>query len=243
MKLQPKSKKIYENCAVHHPNGDIMFRCNRKRAMWYLERGLAEVLSEEPLVIQLSFEPRGYGSMFVDSGPRMNVCHVCGIEHELTLHHVVPMCFKRHADVKDKEHTHFECIPLCVECHSNYEKKADELKELLINEYSKNVDRYIRLKLHVRKYNDTLTLHSDSMPENRIAEIKESIARAQDELNTLKINNKFEDSLNYTMVYKNVVDIVGYENLVTMWREHFFNCMNPQHLPEWWDINMPITKK
>ena len=50
-------KSVYENCKMLAPDGICLSNCDRKKALWYVERELAHVISEEPLVIKLKFEP------------------------------------------------------------------------------------------------------------------------------------------------------------------------------------------
>ena len=57
-----KDRKIYGNCQVLSPGGILMFRCDEKKAKWYLNRNLGEILSESPLIVKLKFEPRGLGN-------------------------------------------------------------------------------------------------------------------------------------------------------------------------------------
>jgi hypothetical protein len=39
----------------------VLCTCGAKKVTWYLRRGLARVVSENPTTIQLNFEPRGRG--------------------------------------------------------------------------------------------------------------------------------------------------------------------------------------
>lgn len=41
------------------PDGGLLCTCSEKKVQWYLERELAELVSEEPLSARLKFEPRG----------------------------------------------------------------------------------------------------------------------------------------------------------------------------------------
>ena len=52
-----KDRKIYGNCQVLSPEGHLMFRCESKKANWYLKRDLADIITDEPLVIKLKFQP------------------------------------------------------------------------------------------------------------------------------------------------------------------------------------------
>ena len=43
------------------PDGELLSNCDKKKAQWYVERGLADKINDEPLTIQLRFEPNGRG--------------------------------------------------------------------------------------------------------------------------------------------------------------------------------------
>lgn len=54
-------KPVYENCRILAPDGEILCKCDRKKVEWYLSKNLATKLEDDPLVIQLNFEPNGRG--------------------------------------------------------------------------------------------------------------------------------------------------------------------------------------
>ena len=84
-----KDKKIYGNCQVLSPEGILMFRCDQKKANWYLNRDLADPINNDPLVIKLKFEPKGLGNHAKPFGltEMVNKCVNCGSEEFLTKHH------------------------------------------------------------------------------------------------------------------------------------------------------------
>jgi len=49
----------YENCRILSPEGVGLATCGLKKVRWYLERDLAELVSEDPAVIRLKFTPKG----------------------------------------------------------------------------------------------------------------------------------------------------------------------------------------
>ena len=76
------SNLIYGNCCVLSPEGILMFRCNTKKVNWYLNRGLASIVSDDPLTIKLNFTPNGLGNHNKGYGlsKMHNKCVNCGIE-------------------------------------------------------------------------------------------------------------------------------------------------------------------
>lgn len=45
-----KDRKIYGNCQVLSPEGHLMFRCESKKANWYLKRDLAQIVNLDPIL-------------------------------------------------------------------------------------------------------------------------------------------------------------------------------------------------
>ena len=41
------------------PDGELLSNTDTRKAMWYVERGLAKITKENPLEITLTFEPSG----------------------------------------------------------------------------------------------------------------------------------------------------------------------------------------
>jgi len=123
-------RKIYGNCKVLSPENILMFRCDFKKANWYLSRNLGEVVEEEPLTIRLKFEPKGLGNHNKEWGlsEMSNKCVVCGDKEFLTKHHVVPHSYRRFFPIEIKSHNFHDVLSVCVGCHADYELMADDLK-------------------------------------------------------------------------------------------------------------------
>ena len=50
-------KVVYENCRMLAPDGGCLSNTDRKKAEWYVNKQLAEVVNLEPYTIKLNFEP------------------------------------------------------------------------------------------------------------------------------------------------------------------------------------------
>jgi hypothetical protein len=51
---------VYENCKILGPDGAHLCNSNNKKAMWYVHKGLGEVVhtsDDTNLVVKLNFEP------------------------------------------------------------------------------------------------------------------------------------------------------------------------------------------
>ena len=93
---------VYENCKMIAPDGELLSNCDTKKVHWYVEKGLGEIICEDPLTIKLNFEPNGrtnrelnelYDDDFYAS-KRANVCVVCGAEKDYSRFHVVPALYR-----------------------------------------------------------------------------------------------------------------------------------------------------
>jgi len=111
-----------------------------KRANWYVQRkGLAEDVQDEETkklfpsfrrIIRLKFKAK----MEDRTDPfylevKETQCVVCGGRENLSLHHVVPSCVRKHFPEEHKKHSHSWCVLLCSHHHHLADKLALELHE------------------------------------------------------------------------------------------------------------------
>lgn len=246
----PKDRKIYGNCQVISPNGFLMFRCDQKKANWYLNRNLAEVIQESPLTIKLNFTPRGLGNHNKPFGLSTmdNRCVNCGTEDFLTRHHVVPICYRKHFPLNMKSHNFHDVLSMCMDCHEKYERKADELKKELGDKYDAPINGVFtdnRNLLKAIKNCNTILRGTDGIPIERVNEIKSQIKDflgkdfTQNDL--IEISNKKQIILEKThgqIVIEKVGDI---QSFIKIWRKHFISHNECKYLPENWDINNVIV--
>nr|KAF6499965.1 exonuclease 3'-5' domain containing 2 [Molossus molossus] len=75
-----RKSPLYDNCFLHAPDGQPLCTCDRRKAQWYLDKGIGELVSEEPFVVKLQFEPAGRpespGDYYLMV--KENLCVVCG---------------------------------------------------------------------------------------------------------------------------------------------------------------------
>lgn len=80
--------------------------------MWYVNKEIGEIISEDPLTVRLKFEPAGravgqtgkYYQM-----PKENKCVVCGETEEYIRKNVVPREYRKHFPCK-KKHRSFSAV-------------------------------------------------------------------------------------------------------------------------------------
>lgn len=239
MKTVARQKPLYENCAMYSPDGILLCKISKHKADWYLAKKLADIMQEDPLTIKLKFKPNGYGNFarpyFLQEFK--NQCVACGTAENLSAHHVVPRCFRRHFPPEIKNHNSADVLALCIACHNYYETFAEKLKAELVPEFVKFPPEY-KEKNKIKSLAKNL-LYNTNLPEDRKVDLyiacaeylgKEDLADADlIELADLK-NPRFENKP-YDKYVKGLKDIEGFSQ---MWRRHFVETMEPRYLPEGW---------
>ncbi|KAG2209084.1 hypothetical protein INT46_003659 [Mucor plumbeus] len=133
-----KSNIIYENWRVYSKHHKLMFRCNEKKARWYLEKELATVMPKEERAIKLNFEAKGdghkHGDYMVED--RSNICVSCGGNEYLTMHHVVPEMYRHWMPLVVKSKSSRDLLLLCKHCHDDYEQKAMIFKKAGVKRFN-----------------------------------------------------------------------------------------------------------
>ena len=87
-----------------------------KRMNWYLDRNLAAMMNNKDF--KLTFKSKGdntrgkYYMLELE-----NNCVVCGLEENLTKHHVVPSQYRKFLPLKYKSKSSFDVLCLCADCH------------------------------------------------------------------------------------------------------------------------------
>lgn len=241
MRMQ-SSNTIYGNYQVLSPDNILMFRCDEKRANWYINKKLAEIIGE--YIIRLNFKPNGLGNHNKEYGleEMKNLCVNCGREDDLTRHHIVPYCYRRYLPENIKAHNFHDVLPMCIECHNKYEREADKLKKSLAGRYDapihglviKNDDmiRYIKL---------SKTILLSNIPEKKKRELRQKI---KDDLNIKRLTKKRLKNLSeikYVSVKKTHGEIVmskisNTQEFIEMWRQHFIDNNNCKYLPKKWNV-------
>lgn len=146
-KDQPKVPKhyrksnptIYDNISVYAPpDSNLIFRCSRKKADWYLTRNLARSIS--PTSIHLTFSPAGQGragdSYFLEA--RENKCVVCGketAEAGATMLHVVPEQYRKWFPLRLKSHSSHDILVACPECNAQWDREAAAVRKSIVALY------------------------------------------------------------------------------------------------------------
>lgn len=224
-----KEDKLYGNCKVLHPDGTLMFLCARKRANWYLNRNLGIIISDNPFTIQLSFTPKGKGNSddpYYING-KENHCVVCGSKENLTKHHVVPHCFRKHFPENIKSRSSHDVVIVCVDCHQIYEKPALELKKQLASQHNIDLNHQKNdVNFNIKKaknYVRSIISHGKNIPNERKEKINKIITlllgKEMTYQEVLEITESIEEIKDFSEVV--VSKCEDLKEFIKMWREHF----------------------
>lgn len=231
------NKKVYENCQIQAPDGEILCFADTKKANWYLERSLAITVQESPLIIRLTFEPNGRGFSDVEadqafySKEKKNECVSCGGTKSYLKYHVVPLLYRQYFPDNYKSHRSHDVVLLCVKCHETANKHSDVLKKQISKDYGIPINSFSLLHKQkeelflIRKTALSLIKNGDKLPSDRRDLMQGQILRFLEEnqqyaerFNGLSI----EESVRVLSVEKNCKELLGVYGEVN-WRKELGN--------------------
>lgn len=251
-----RNKDLYINCQLLAPDGEMLSFCDDRKAMWYVRKGIGTLVSSDPLVVQLHFEPAGRPIDQGDDGEfytkeRLNICVVCGKDDSIIKKHVVPQQYRQYFPLVAKAHLNHDILLLCTECHLNSHMIDNNLMAQLAEEFDAPMGTRLEVMVQidsslkaVRNAAGALFRSREKLPIDKrnefeqilkdyfkIDELDEETIRKAGKLD-FKINNsEFKPhGQKVTDAYKKI----GLVNLEQRWRENFISSMNPQYLPEGW---------
>lgn len=263
--IPTRNKPLYHNCYLQAPDGDILCTCDRKKAEWYVTKGLGEVIMEEPFTVKLKFEPSGralgeVGQYYTQV--KLNQCVVCGTTEKFIRKNVVPREYRKYFPLVMKAHQSHDILLLCPTCHevSNCHdlqlrrKLADmcdaPLAGPLTYVRNKYVNNWRKLQSAVKALRERTTL-----PDARRKELEHYIldCTEQQEVTPILLDVLYKELKNAIISMPNhdqtkcqphglkVVQYFqkgegGLVSLERMWREHFLVTMKPRYLPNLWSV-------
>jgi hypothetical protein len=241
------------------PDGTLLCRCHFDKVEWYVSRGLADIVEQEPhLAIRLRFQPKGMGNAGNPfyTGDKQNRCVVCGSEGSLTKHHCVPACFRKCMPIEYKENTSHDILPLCATCHMEYEPEAWQLKEDIARRYGVLFQPNVVIKSlengrwKAWKAASALKRFYDRIPPARREELYQAIREylGKEIISTEDIEALFGDNVCEVMnpngsseaIMKKVQDLDAF---IREWRQHFVDVMKPQFLPPHWSVDFKTRRE
>jgi len=146
--------EYYSNILLVSRRNAPLTTVSDKRAQWYVERDLAEELTETERtekfprysrVVRLKFKAKledkcdPFYHQIIETR-----CVVCGGKEGLTLHHVVPSVIRKWFPDEHKNHSHGWCVLLCERHHGKADEVAKEIHQKEITEMDKKISQVIK---------------------------------------------------------------------------------------------------
>lgn len=259
-----RNKDLYINCQLLAPDGEMLSFCDDRKAMWYVRKGIGTLVSSNPLVIQLHFEPAGRPIHQGEDGEfytkvRLNICVVCGKDDSIIKKHVVPQQYRQYFPIVAKAHLNHDILLMCTECHRISHVIDNNLIAQLAEEFDAPTGTQLEVMVQidsslkaVRNAAGALFRCRDKLPKDKRNEFEQILKDyfELDELDeeTIRKAGKLDFKINNSKFMphgEKVVEAYKKIGLIKMeqrWRENFLSSMNPQHLPEGWSIKHNETK-
>lgn len=156
--------------------------------MWYIEKGLADLVSSEPFTVKLNFQPnglieKGQEEFEIDNEyyatDRKNCCVMCGNQEQFSRFHVVPTLYRTNFPDAMKSHRSHDVLLLCFECHCKAQRSQNKIKSDL-----------------ARKHNISLTAVSPYFDLNKDIKVIKSAAVSLREHKAKMIPSKLDEQKN-----------------------------------------------
>ncbi|XP_003472425.1 exonuclease 3'-5' domain-containing protein 2 [Cavia porcellus] len=253
-----RKSPLYDNCFLHAPDGQPLCTCDRKKAQWYLDKGIGELVSEDPFVVKLQFEPAGRpespGDYYLMV--KENVCVVCGKTDSYIRKNVIPHEYRKHFPIEMKDHNSHDVLLLCTSCHAISNYYDNYLKQQLAKEFQAPLGSEEGLRLledperrQVRSGARAL-LNAESLPAYRKEELLQALREfystdaITDEM--LQEAASLETRIFNGSYVPHGLKVVqchargGLRSLMQLesrWRQHFLDSMQPRHLPQQWSVD------
>lgn len=262
-----RKSPLYDNCFLHAPDDQPLCTCDKKKAKWYLDKGIGVLQSEDPFVVRLLFEPSGRPDSQQDYylTAKENVCVVCGKADSYIRKNIVPHEYRRHFPTEMKDHNSHDILLLCTSCHAASNMHDGFLKQQLAEEFGapQGCEEGVRLledsdRRRVRSAARALLTAGEGLPEQRREELQ---ALIKDFLNVTEEQELTNEALQQaasleTRIFNKAYvphglkvvqahaeqGLQGLMDLERRWRQHFLNTMQPRHLPPLWSVDHNHSK-
>ncbi|XP_076002870.1 exonuclease 3'-5' domain-containing protein 2 isoform X2 [Genypterus blacodes] len=262
-----RKSPLYDNCFLHAPDGQPLCTCDKKKAKWYLDKGIGVLQSEDPFIVRLLFEPSGRPDSQQDYylTAKENLCVVCGKEDSYIRKNIVPHEYRRHFPTEMKDHNSHDILLLCTSCHGASNVHDGFLKQQLADEFAapQGCEEGVRLledpdRRRVRSAARALLNAGDGLPAQRQEELgaiikgffnmneKEDLkAEALEQAAGLETRIFNEAYIPHGLKVVRIHAKLGLRGLMDLerrWRQHFLTTMLPRHLPPLWSVDHNHSK-
>ncbi|XP_036167001.1 exonuclease 3'-5' domain-containing protein 2 isoform X2 [Myotis myotis] len=253
-----RKSPLYDNCFLHAPDGQPLCTCDRRKAQWYLDKGIGELVSEEPFVVKLQFEPAGRpespGDYYLMV--KENLCVVCGKKDSYIRKNVVPHEYRKHFPIEMKDHNSHDVLLLCTSCHAISNYYDNHLKQQLAKEFQAPIGSEEGLRLledperRQMRSGARALLNAESLPAHRKEELLQALREfystdtVTDEMlqeaASLETRISNENYIPHGLKVVQCHSRGGLRSLMQLesrWRQHFLDSMQPKHLPQQWSVD------
>ncbi|XP_045561857.1 exonuclease 3'-5' domain-containing protein 2 isoform X1 [Salmo salar] len=256
-----RKSPLYDNCFLHAPDGQPLCTCDKKKAQWYLDKGIGVLQSDEPFIVRLLFEPSGRPESQQDYylTAKENLCVVCGKNDSYIRKNIVPHEYRRHFPTEMKDHNSHDILLLCTSCHAASNVHDGFLKQQLADEHGapQGCEEGVHLledsdRRRVRSAARALLTVGDGLPGARRDELQkiircffndtdveltpETLQRAAS-LETRIFNESYVPHGLKVVQATAEQGLKGLMELEGRWRQHFLSTMTPRYLPPLWSVS------
>ncbi|KAM4540844.1 exonuclease 3'-5' domain-containing protein 2 isoform 1-T1 [Fundulus diaphanus] len=262
-----RKSPLYDNCFLYAPDGQPLCTCDKKKAKWYLDKGIGVLQSEDPFIVRLLFEPSGRPDSKQDYylTAKENLCVVCGVADSYIRKNIVPHEYRRHFPTEMKDHNSHDILLLCTGCHAASNVHDSFLKQQLADEFAapQGCEEGVRLledsaRRRVRSAARALLSAKDGLPAQRREELQaliknymnmteeqELTSEALQEAASLETRILNEAYIPHGLKVVRAHAERGLRGLMELerrWRQHFLTAMQPRHLPPLWSVDHNHSK-
>jgi hypothetical protein len=254
--LQESQSNIYDSYEIQDPRGKLLFLCDKKKIKWYVKKDLVDHVGGK--TYKLKFEPKGPGNtnpFFLERLP--NQCVVCGVKERLSKHHIVPYQYRKVLPDDYKNSNHFDVLCVCLDCHEEYEEKANKFKDKMHKELEvplKGIEPENKTVVAINgilytlkeKFEELSPLAVENLLKNLRKHVGYNITLEEalvTDFHDIPEEDYFErrDSI---FMDKYLAQNHTYEDFILMWRNHFLDTMHPKFMSKnWMDHYKTFFKK
>jgi hypothetical protein len=245
--------KIYGNWKILAPDGELLSLDLKKRADWYLDRGLAELVDD--FTIKLNFEPKSRKNRedLYSLTVKENKCVCCGTTEldVLTKHHIVPSEYRKLFPVEIKSRNSHDIVAICRECHNEYEEThANNKRQEIAIKYNipLNRSKYDNNIIRCVGVGHVILKHGDVVPKERYDELYNNFCEMSgikspsisDIENYVETNKNWNPPIHAELVMKELDTHEKIQDFVKMWRKDFIDTMKPKYMPAYWSVDRDL---
>ena len=232
---------IYDSCKMLAPDGQQLCFCDFKKMTWYLERNLAKLISNDPPVFKLIFEPNARGcvdenlkssNFYIES--RTNCCVICGKTENYLRFHVIPILYRSCFPENLKSHKSHDVVLLCLSCHERarkvYEQKKEEISKrynVPLNVMSDGKNNYLKLIQFIKKCKVIKKNKNKSLPEIAETKLKKNLKETFDTL--MENSQEFKNFVEKNKIICNKEDDID-DNFLNIFCDKFI--VDDKNIPE-----------